>query len=250
MSSGYVYCFSNESMPGILKIGMTTRTPTKRLNDANASSTWKPPTDYKIEFAKYVSEPLKTEKQIHTELSLFVDRINPNREFFKISIEEARKYFDKIEGPYWEAEKDEVKDKIPIRKVKEEAIVITTTNDVTSHNKECSRCGNVFLSKTHLVRHLQKLKPCKAVLEDIDIDEYIDDLTSHKPNKNQCKTCDKSFKHRSSLSRHKKTCTQQISSSDKINELKNDLYDELRNDFQQKIDSLRTQLSEIKQKAI
>jgi hypothetical protein len=250
MNSGYVYCFSNESMPGILKIGMTTRTPMKRLNDANASSTWKPPTDYKIEFAKYVLEPLKTEKQIHAELSLSVDRINPNREFFKISIEEARKYFDKIEGPYWEVEKDEVKDKIPIRKVNEGSTVVTTTNDATSHNKDCLRCGNTFLSKTHLVRHLQKLKPCKAVLEDIDIDEYIDDLTSHKPKAFQCKTCDKTFKHRPNLSRHKKTCAQQNSPSDKINDLKNDLRNELLNEFQQKIDSLRTQLSEIKQKAI
>ena len=28
---GYVYAFSTESMPGIFKIGMTERTPEKRL---------------------------------------------------------------------------------------------------------------------------------------------------------------------------------------------------------------------------
>ena len=44
MSFGYVYCFSNESMKGILKVGMTERTPNIRLNEANASDTWRPPT--------------------------------------------------------------------------------------------------------------------------------------------------------------------------------------------------------------
>ena len=52
MSDGYLYCFSNSSMPGILKIGMTERTPDIRLSEANSSNTWKPPTPYKIEFAK------------------------------------------------------------------------------------------------------------------------------------------------------------------------------------------------------
>ena len=50
MIEGYIYCFSNPSMPGILKIGMTERTPKKRLNEANASDTWRPPTKYNIEF--------------------------------------------------------------------------------------------------------------------------------------------------------------------------------------------------------
>ena len=63
MTDGYIYCFSNPSMPGILKVGMTERIPEARLSEANASDTWRPPTPYKIEFAKKVSNP--SQKEIH-----------------------------------------------------------------------------------------------------------------------------------------------------------------------------------------
>lgn len=33
MNDGYIYCFSNQSMPGIVKIGMTTRTPGERAKE-------------------------------------------------------------------------------------------------------------------------------------------------------------------------------------------------------------------------
>ena len=73
MSEGYVYCFSNISMPNILKIGMTERTPIERLNEANSSDTWRPPTPYKIEFAKRVNNPRMKEYMIHKLLSeLFI----------------------------------------------------------------------------------------------------------------------------------------------------------------------------------
>jgi hypothetical protein len=32
---GYVYAFSNESMPGLIKIGMTERNPEERLESTN-----------------------------------------------------------------------------------------------------------------------------------------------------------------------------------------------------------------------
>ena len=36
---GHIYCFSNPSIPGILKVGMTDRTPEIRLIEANSSDT-------------------------------------------------------------------------------------------------------------------------------------------------------------------------------------------------------------------
>ena len=101
MTDGYLYCFSNPSMPGILKVGMTERTPEIRLNEANSSDTWRPPTPYKIEFAKKVCCPNQKEKTLHALLSKYTERINPNREFFRASPEEVNTFFNLIDGDLW-----------------------------------------------------------------------------------------------------------------------------------------------------
>lgn len=89
---GYIYCFSNPSIPNILKIGMTTRTPEDRLKEAN-SGTWVA-LPFKIEFYKEVQNPLQKEKDIHNFLKN--KRVNDNREFFNISIENAKNIFELI----------------------------------------------------------------------------------------------------------------------------------------------------------
>lgn len=101
MANGYLYCFSNDSMPGILKVGMTERTPDIRLNEANSTDTWKPPTPYKIEFAKKVLNPKQKEIILHKLLSQYSERINPKREFFRISTEEVKTFFELIDGDLW-----------------------------------------------------------------------------------------------------------------------------------------------------
>ena len=109
MTDGYIYAFSNQSMPDLLKLGTTSRTPEIRLGEANASDTWRPPTPYKIEFAKKVSNAKNKEKILHT---LLADkRINPQREFFRVSIKEVQLFFDLMDGEWWdephEVEKEE-----------------------------------------------------------------------------------------------------------------------------------------------
>lgn len=101
MAEGYIYCFSNVSMPGILKVGMTERTPEARLGEANTSDTWRPPTPYKIEFAKKVSSACGKEKTLHILLEQYTDRIHPRREFFRVSKEEVRKFLDLMDGEMW-----------------------------------------------------------------------------------------------------------------------------------------------------
>jgi hypothetical protein len=94
---GYIYCFSNISMPGIFKIGMTLRTPEERLKEANISNTWKPPTSYQIELSKYIRDPKRKETILHTLLSKFTKRINKRREFFKVSLDDVKLLFDLME---------------------------------------------------------------------------------------------------------------------------------------------------------
>ena len=52
---GYIYCFSNPSMPGILKVGMTKQTPEITVHKANSFD--RLPTPYEIIFAKKVLAP-------------------------------------------------------------------------------------------------------------------------------------------------------------------------------------------------
>jgi hypothetical protein len=99
---GWLYVISNPEMSTLLKIGMTMRTPQERLAEANASDTWRPPVNYKIEFAKKVKNPLKKEKTIHKLLEQYNERVNRSREFFRISVEKARLYFDLMDGEYLE----------------------------------------------------------------------------------------------------------------------------------------------------
>lgn len=114
MSEGYVYCFSNPSMPGIFKIGMTDRTPGCRLKEANGSDTWRPPTPYRIELAKKVNNPKLKEVTLHKLLEQYTERVNPRREFFRLSLEEIRTFFDLMDGEIWNdlgsTEEDELSD--------------------------------------------------------------------------------------------------------------------------------------------
>ena len=108
--SGYIYCFSNDGMPGLLKVGMTERTPELRLNEANNSGTWTLPS-YKIVIAKKVLNPKQKELTLHILLSQYTQRIHPKREFFRVSQEEVKTFFDLIDGELWvetlEKEKEE-----------------------------------------------------------------------------------------------------------------------------------------------
>ena len=100
---GFVYCFANESMPGILKIGMTKREPLDRLKEANSSDTWRPPTPYTIEFAKHVTKPREKESVLHKLLLRYTEKIHDRREFFRVSVDEVRLLFELMDGDYWEA---------------------------------------------------------------------------------------------------------------------------------------------------
>lgn len=99
-ATGYLYCFSNRTMPGVLKIGMTEREPQQRLKEANTSDTWRPPTPYVLEFAKKVKNPKYKETLLHTLLSQYTERINPKREFFRVSSEEVNAFFNLMDGDY------------------------------------------------------------------------------------------------------------------------------------------------------
>ena len=88
---GWVYAFANASMPGIVKIGATEREVAERLKEANKSDTWRPPRAYVIACTAEVADPFATERAIHALLAS--RRVDPKREFFEITADEARGLF-------------------------------------------------------------------------------------------------------------------------------------------------------------
>jgi len=84
--AGWVYILSNEYMPGIYKVGMTTTSPEARAKELSSSTGV--PFPFKVEAAYHCDDPAYSESEIHEALSEF--RINNSREFFKLDLQEIK----------------------------------------------------------------------------------------------------------------------------------------------------------------
>lgn len=80
---GYVYVLSNESMPGLLKIGCTKNDPMSRAVQLHTTGV---PTPFKLEFALFSEDAQESEKMAHWLLS---NKKVANREFFNVCKREA-----------------------------------------------------------------------------------------------------------------------------------------------------------------
>ena len=79
--NGYVYIFTNKSMPGILKIGHTHRSINERSAELYSTGV---PTPFIINFYCETDDAPKLEQLVHKRLTKY--RIQHNREFFKVDI--------------------------------------------------------------------------------------------------------------------------------------------------------------------
>lgn len=101
---------------------------------------------------------------------------------------------------------------------------------------ECIRCGHVFSTKSNLLQHLRRKKPCPSDLEDVDVKEYIELLLAKSSdNKFKCRHCNKEFSANQNRYRHEKTCSKKMeASSDSFEQLKKE------------IDTLKKELAEVR----
>ncbi|MFI3257255.1 MAG: GIY-YIG nuclease family protein [Spirochaetales bacterium] len=85
--SGIVYVLTNEAMPGLVKIGRTTRSDIKtRLRELYTTGV---PVPFDCEYACEVSDDdcVKIEKALHQAFE--PNRVNTNREFFKVRVNQV-----------------------------------------------------------------------------------------------------------------------------------------------------------------
>jgi hypothetical protein len=81
----WVYILKNASMPNLIKIGYTKKEPDIRAKQVSRGTGV--PTNFSVEFAFKCFNAESLEREIHKYLKPF--RVNNNKEFFQISIEEA-----------------------------------------------------------------------------------------------------------------------------------------------------------------
>jgi len=122
---GYIYCFSNPCMPGLLKVGMIHtegKTPDDRAKELFTTGV---PCPFTIEFAKKVKDPKAKEALLHKLLEQYTERYSHRREFFRVSPEEVRSFVDLMDGEMWtntpveeleEADEDDEETKTPSTK--------------------------------------------------------------------------------------------------------------------------------------
>lgn len=84
MSKGYVYILTNPSMPCVVKIGKTTRTPQQRCDELWNTGV---PTPFQVFCAVYSPDCHALERDMHILLRSL--RVSHSREFFHISPSEA-----------------------------------------------------------------------------------------------------------------------------------------------------------------
>lgn len=79
MAEGIVYVLTNEAMPGLVKIGYTTRNIDNRLCELYSTGV---PLPFKCEYACFTHDIEQLERALHAAFE--PQRVNPNREFFAI----------------------------------------------------------------------------------------------------------------------------------------------------------------------
>ena len=92
----YVYVLTNDTMPGLVKIGYTKNDPGVRAKQINAATGVA--MDFNVEWAYSCFNGIELEQEVHKYLDSF--RVNKNREFFRMTVEEAKSVIERLGQRY------------------------------------------------------------------------------------------------------------------------------------------------------
>ncbi len=90
-NEGIVYVLTNPAMPGLVKIGKTTQDVNQRLSQLYSTGV---PLPFDCEYAVKVDSMTLVEDALHTAFSS--SRLNANREFFEVEVDQVRVILDLI----------------------------------------------------------------------------------------------------------------------------------------------------------
>lgn len=93
---GVIYILTNSLIPGVLKIGRTSREATERAREISRATGV--PTEYEVIYDQVVSDASAAEKELHSLLRIY--RVNTQREFFRIPTREAIRHVQEVCSRY------------------------------------------------------------------------------------------------------------------------------------------------------
>lgn len=94
IKNGYVYVLVNPAFPHLVKIGYSERSGRLRAIELSNLSKTSLPTNYSLAYERQVNDCSLVEKLVHIELRKY--KYNHKREFFQVSVEEAKATIEKI----------------------------------------------------------------------------------------------------------------------------------------------------------
>src|ERR1700730_5084040 len=89
MSAGYVYVLANSSMPGLVKVGKTTRLPSARAEELSGVTGVATP--FIVVYEEFFDDCDAVEALVHTKLSVGGLRLSDSREFFRAPVSDVIK---------------------------------------------------------------------------------------------------------------------------------------------------------------
>lgn len=94
----WVYVLTNPTMPGLCKIGFTKNKPSERVKQINAATGVA--LDFVVEWAFPCFNAHDVEKQVHHYLEENGLRVNKHKEFFNVTVDQAKSVVERIGEPY------------------------------------------------------------------------------------------------------------------------------------------------------
>ena len=227
MNPEYVYCIENERLINICKCGGTANTPYFRCNQLSNSSL---PVKCNVAYFIKVTNWRKAEKFVHNKIIEMGIKRFDRREWFNCKPYDIKSIFDECEKIYG-FNNDKKKDNIIISNndKKEDNIIINNNNNnkdnliISNEEKTyfCNLCNYTATSTSGFSHHKKTQKHLKFASFKDNVSNKLDvkisckfaEVVEVKENNNsnfiqtlQCSNCKITFRHKSSLSRHKKLC--------------------------------------------
>jgi hypothetical protein len=88
---GWVYIIVNKSMPGLVKVGYTDRSPAKRASELGGTGM---PTPYSVAYSVRLHDARTIEQQVHRKLA----KTRVGKEWFRCSFTTARSAIENVAG--------------------------------------------------------------------------------------------------------------------------------------------------------